>query len=53
MGPAVVEVLRHYGVLGEETLHALRSYGPRIALLNARKEAVGSIEPIFHLRRIC
>jgi L-asparaginase II len=50
--PTVVEVLRHYGVLSEKALHALRSYGPHITLQNARKEVVGSIEPIFHLRGI-
>ncbi len=52
VAPTVVEVLRHYGVLSDEALRPLRSYGPCLPILNACKELVGSIEPIFQLRGI-
>lgn len=50
LNPVVVEVLRQYDILKPDALRRLRPYGPKISILNHRKEKVGEIEPAFRLR---
>ena len=37
LNPVVIEVLRQYGILGGETLHRLKAYGPRLPIFNHRR----------------
>jgi L-asparaginase II len=44
-----IEVLRQLGLLDEQTINDLASYGPVVDIKNWRKLIVGEMRPIFQL----
>lgn len=49
MGPVVIETLKQLGVLTDQELESLESFGPEYPILNHRKMEVGRAQPCFSL----